>query len=105
MSRAVGPTELDQAVIAWLDTHHVRGKDVFAWSGTGQGGEVTTMTISFYVSGVDTVDVRPDTEVGHGVTKVRDWLDQPIQDMPTEQFNISEPRPYVGRPIKDNPQA
>jgi hypothetical protein len=60
--RAGMVTEIDQAVMDWLETHHIRAKDVRSWSGCGTArrgdlADLTQLTITLYVSGVD--DIPP----------------------------------------------
>jgi hypothetical protein len=110
MARKVGQVDdMSQAVIDWLEKHHIRGKDVYAWSGAGQDGDISTMTISFYVSGVDEVDACPDTTALD--TPSGQWVndsphmpaDMDIRTDVTEQmtavppYNPDQPRPYIQR--------
>lgn len=48
-------TEIDQAVMDWLETHHIRAKDVRAWSGVSRIGDISTVTLEVYISGVDEI--------------------------------------------------
>jgi hypothetical protein len=52
-------TYLDQAVTDWLETHHIRAKDVKYWSGTSSINDLTELTITFHVSGVDEIEPAP----------------------------------------------
>ena len=54
MAKRVGMvTELDEALMAWLEGHHIRAKDVRAWGTEGRANEVTILTLEVIVSGVD----------------------------------------------------
>lgn len=68
-------TDLDQAVMDWLETHHIRAKDVHTWSGTGTArrgdlADLTQLTITLYVSGVDEIPRAPSTQPS-GVEELR----------------------------------
>jgi hypothetical protein len=56
MEKRVGMvTELDEALMAWLEGHHIRAKDVRAWGTEGRASEVTILTLEVIVSGVDEI--------------------------------------------------
>lgn len=59
-------TDLDAALIDWLESHHIRAKDVTAWSGESSAGDLTKVTITFHVSGVDFI---PEP-----VRQVMEWI-------------------------------
>lgn len=92
MTKKIGfQTDMDGAVAQWLDNHHVRAKDVYAWSAAGQIDEVTTMTISFYVS--DVVMAGPDAV---DMADVRDDRPATTEDIPdTSAMTVTE---STGRP-------
>jgi len=55
--RAGMVTELDEALMVWLEGHHIRPKDVRAWGTEAKVNDVTILTLEVIVSGVD--------EIGH----------------------------------------
>lgn len=55
MKRVGMITEIDQAVMNWLETHHIRAKDVRAYTADGRVSDRSVITLEVFVSGVDEI--------------------------------------------------
>jgi hypothetical protein len=69
MAKRVGMvTELDEALMAWLEGHHIRPKDVRAWGTEGRASDLTILTLEVIVSGVDEIGPVPRIEFRKDIT-------------------------------------
>lgn len=88
-------TEIDQALERWLATHHIQARDVKSWSGMGEVHDMTELTITFYVSGVDEIPVPglvlnapADISDAEYEELKRQWLETYVHREPAESSTL-----------------